>query len=379
MIDGCVRGGQILTADGELISGDIAWHDGRIAEPDRPAGRAQVELDGTGLLVLPGIVDLHGDAFERSLMPRPGVHFPVDLALDDTMSQLIAAGITTFFLSATDSWEPGLRSRETLRALVGALATLDRSVDVRLHVRHEVCMTEGHDELLGWIDDGEVALLSINDHTPTDTSTARLESAARSMARRVSCGQAELLDLMRDAVGRRPRGLEQVNELVAAAGRMGIVTASHDSSMAEHVDRDLARGVAIAEFPFTLELARRYRMHEITVLLGAPNLVRGGSHLGHIAVADAVAADAIDALCSDYHFPSLLQAPFHLWRSGTLPLGDAWALVASAPAAAAGLADRGRLAPGRRADIVVIDDPGCGPVRVTAVVAGGRVVHRGGS
>jgi len=155
------------------------------------------------------------------------------------------------------------------------------------------------------------------------------------------------------------------------------VTASHDSPDSAGLERDLRLGVSIAEFPFTVELARQYIDHGLDVVLGAPNLVRGRSHLGHLSVRAAVAAQAATMLCSDYHYPSLLRAPFTLVDLGICPLAEAWRLVSATPARAAGLTDRGRLEVGARADIVVVEPPSAdqGP-RVRSVVVDGRPVYR---
>lgn len=322
-------------------------------------------FDAGGALVLPGIVDVHGDAFERCLMPRSGVPVDVDLALADNDGQLLASGITTSFLSATDSWEPGLRSRDTLRTLVEGLNRRRGGPDVLLHVRHERCNTENLDELIGWIDGGQVALFSYNDHTTEKFSATQVQ--------RSGVSAEEFHELSALAVSRRELGLEQEKLLSAAADRAGCVTASHDASQEEHLDRDLNRGVGIAEFPLSIALAKQYQAENIPVLLGAPNLVRGASHIGNLSVRDALAADAGDLLCSDYHYPSLFQAPFVAAEEGLCSFADAWDLVSAGPAAAAGLTDRGRLEPGARADLIVVGSSPA-PARVELAVVGGERV-----
>jgi len=356
---GVIRGGRVVEADGSVGHRDLAWRDGRIvaagSEIDSIDGP---DLDAAGRWVLPGIVDLHGDAFERSLMPRPGVHVPIELALADNDSQLVSAGITTSFLSATDGWEPGLRSRATLTRLIDQLDTRRGSVDTRLHVRHEVCLTDGHAALLAWIEGGRIDLLSINDHTPDRAIDAGADRVSSVAVGRAGVTAAELSTLTIAAIGRRDEGRAQVEQLAAAARMTRVPVASHDALDERHLDHDVQLGVQIAEFPATLDLAAAYRRHNISVLLGAPNLVRGGSHLDNLDALDAIESGVVDALCSDYHYPSLVQAPFVLARRGVTDMATAWALVSSRPAAAAGLDDRGTLDAGQRADIVVIDDDG---------------------
>ena len=338
-----------------------------VAGPDADPGPATVS-DVDGRWILPGIIDVHGDAFERSVMPRAGVEIDLDVALADNANQLLAAGITTSYLSATDSWEPGLRSRETLRRLIDGLDRRRGGPDVLLHVRHERCNTAGHDELLALLARGRIAMLSFNDHTGHGP-------VGPVQAQRAGVDADTLTRIQSERTAQRQRGAEQERELAALARRVGCPTASHDPHRTEDVDRDLALGVAMAEFPMSIELAERYRAQDIPVLLGAPNLVRGGSHLGNLSVAEALTRGAGDLLCSDYHYPSLLQAPFLVARWGVAPFGDAWAMVSSTPAAVAGLDDRGRLAAGLRADLVVVDPGGEGPAVVEQVVVGGRMAR----
>ena len=166
-------------------------------------------------------------------------------------------------------------------------------------------------------------------------------------------------------------------EVAAAAA---CVTASHDADSEDDLVRDVRLGVAMAEFPTTIELARRYREQGIAVLLGAPNLVRGTSHLGNLSVRDAWAAGAGDLLCSDYHYPSLLAAPFCLVGCGLASFGSAWDAVSAVPARVAGLTDRGELRAGALADLLVVEPASSDPVRSPAVkraIVGGELAFVG--
>jgi alpha-D-ribose 1-methylphosphonate 5-triphosphate diphosphatase len=372
-------GGRVLRPDSdEPTEATVLVGGGRIKAVDDPTNGATVEggqafgdgvdvLDVTGRLVLPGIVDLHGDAFERCLLPRPGVPIGVDLALADNDAQLLAAGITTAYLSATDSWEPGLRSRETLRQLVDGLGRRTGGPDVRLHVRHERCNVDGHDELVGLLEARQIAMLSYNDHTNDDGDLSMTQ------LQRTGLSADDLGGLQAERARQRQVGADQERELAEVARRVGCPTASHDPDRKEHLQRDLDLGVAIAEFPTSIDLAAAYRNEGIPVLLGAPNLVRGGSHLGNLSVADALAAGVGDILCSDYHYPSLLQAPFVAAAGGVLAFGPAWRQVSTAPARAAGLDDRGRIETGQRADVVIVAPPADDrPAIVEYVLTGGH-------
>jgi alpha-D-ribose 1-methylphosphonate 5-triphosphate diphosphatase len=369
---GTVVRGTVLV-DGELVDGPVVWEDDTISSIGGTAGGERgLVIDAQGCLVLPGLVDLHGDAFERCLMPRPGVRLDASLAVQENTGHLVASGITTAFVSVTDSFEPGLRSRETLREIAMQLRSQrDASaIDQRLHVRHEVCHTADHGELLDWIADGTLHLLSINDHAPGSTPDAHRIRPSAVMLGRCGLSEADADRMLLDAADRRAHGLEQVAELVRCAHHSGTPVGSHDPATEADLERDRALAMDFAEFPMSLALAERYRAAAIDVVLGAPNVVRGGSHLGGLRAAAAVEQNAVDVLCSDYHYPSMVQAPFLL----PCPLPEAWGLVAGAAARVARLDDRGVLAAGLRADLVVVEPrTGDVPARVRAVVSGGRI------
>jgi alpha-D-ribose 1-methylphosphonate 5-triphosphate diphosphatase len=367
---GYIVGGRVLTGS-SLVDATLAWDGAEIASiGERIRGEDGVVIDARDCLVLPGIVDVHGDAFERCLMPRPGVRLHTSIAMAENAAHVVTSGITTSFVSVTDSFEPGLRSRATLREIAQTLSTHRTEVDMRLHVRHEVCQTTGHEELLDLIGGGAVDLLSINDHAPGGAADAHRQRASAVMLARTGTSAEVAEQVLDEAASRRPAGIAQVEELVQAAHDRGVAVGSHDPGDDEHLERDRALGMTFAEFPLSLPLAHGYRRSGIDVVLGAPNIVRGGSHLGGLSAADAVHQGAATVLCSDYHYPSLLHAPFLV----RCELPDAWAMVSAHPARLAGLTDRGELERGRRADIVVVEPPSGGvPASLRAVVTGGRI------
>jgi alpha-D-ribose 1-methylphosphonate 5-triphosphate diphosphatase len=367
-----VVGGSVLV-DGELHDVSVTL-DGAVIDDVGGSGREVGSvIDASGCLVLPAIVDVHGDAFERSLMPRPGVSFDVNLALADAASQLAACGVTTGYLAITDSFEPGLRSRATLRLLLDTVAAMPWPIDLRVHVRHEVCATNGHDELLGWLAEGRIDMLSINDHAPGSGPEAHVQTPGAVMLSRTGLGVDDAARVLIEAARRREEGHDQVAKLAAAAHEHGMPLGSHDPATLDDVERDRALGVGFAEFPLEVEVAHAYRAAGVAVVLGAPNVVRGGSHLGGFSAADAARAGAVDALCSDYHYPSMLHAPFRLVDSGH-SMADAWSLVSNRATAISGLTDRGTISPGARADLAIVEPPATSqPARVRALVCGGRV------
>lgn len=372
-----ITGARVLTPEG-WAEADVVVEGGHIAEiGTAPPGLARLEAAGT--LLLPGIVDLHGDAFERHMAPRPGVGFPVDLALASNDAALIANGITTFFYSITDGFEPGPRSRDTARDLVQAVHSLRPRMgcDARIHVRHERVATEGHAELSEWLEQGMVHLLSLNDHLPPLDDPVKRERYLSGLRRRVPMTEAEEGAFLESLQDRRALGHEQCRELAAMAHAHGVALASHDDRTAEDVALAQALGVSVAEFPITDSACRAHRAAGVHVMMGAPNAVRGGSHVGGLGVREAVGQGLVDVLVSDYHYPSLLHVPFLLAGLGILPLERAWGLVSANPAAAAGLDDRGVIAPGRRADLLLMrGDAGGLPLDLLATIVGGRAVLR---
>ena len=369
-----ISGGEVLSPEGGFERRDLAVADGRIAAA---AGGGEV-LDASGLLVLPGIVDIHGDAFERQIMPRPGVHFPLDVALLDTDRQMAANGITTAYHAVTWSWEPGLRGRDTLLALMAALEALEGRlvVDTRLHLRIETYNLGAMDELCGWLAAGRVDLLAFNDHFMEIYDQCRDAEKIGKYADRAGLAHDAFLGLLEEVRKGAPEVPAAVRRIAAAAEAAGVVRLAHDEESL--ADRSLYRslGALISEFPEIEEVAREAVDAGESVVFGAPNVLRGRSHADSPTAADMVRKGLCTVLASDYYYPALLLAPFRLAADGILPLEEAWALVSANPARAAGLTDRGTLAEGARADILLIDPSGPVP-RPAAVLAAGRLLRFG--
>ncbi len=363
-----IEGGQVLVG-GAFEERDIGIEDGRITSP----GRARRSLDARGLLVLPGIVDLHGDAFERQIQPRPGVNFPMDVALAETEAQLLANGVTTAFHGVTLSWEPGLRSAATWSALLDGLdaARARSACDMRVHLRWEAFNLDALDMALADVAARRVHLVAFNDHTPSILRRVGDPATAVKYSERAGMAVAEFRALAERVGGQAAEVPAAMRRIAAAARLAGLPMASHDDDAVAGRDAFRALGARICEFPVGEDVARAARAAEDWVAMGSPNVLRGGSHLGWASAAAMAEAGLCRVLTSDYYYPALVQAPFVLARRGVLDLAAAWALVSTNPAEAAGLADRGTLAPGMRADAVVVQ-PGTLP-RVVATIANGRL------
>jgi alpha-D-ribose 1-methylphosphonate 5-triphosphate diphosphatase len=331
--------------------------------------------DARSLLVLPGIVDLHGDAFERQVMPRPGVFFADEIALFDTDRQLVANGITTAFHALTWSWEPGLRSTARATAFVDSLERLrpQLACDTRLHLRWETFNLDALALAETWLAAGRVDLFAFNDHTTGLLRAARGPAHMAKTVERTGLKAADFEDLLA-RVGELAADVSTANAQLASIARSANVPlASHDdlSPACRATFRDL--GCRISEFPVTRETAQAARDNGDHVMMGAPNVVRGGSHLSLVSAESLVRAGLCDVLASDYYYPALLQAAWRLAGS-TAEIAAFWPLVSRNPALAVGLADRGNLSPGARADFIAVD-VGSGVPRVAATFVGGRLVY----
>jgi alpha-D-ribose 1-methylphosphonate 5-triphosphate diphosphatase len=371
-----IQGGKALI-DGEFIETSL-----RIAERDidtvgSEATRASLYIDARGLKVLPGIVDLHGDAFERQMMPRAGVDFPIDVALADSDRQAISNGITTVFHATTWSWEPGLRSGDNARALLEAIEALrpQLAADTRFHLRHETYNLDAESEIAPWLAEGRVDLFAFNDHMDGTVADLAKPRKRNRMVERTGLSNEEFDRLVERVLSRASDVPASITRLAAAARAANVRMLSHDDNSPAMRKSFREQGVSIAEFPVNEETARAAASAGDFIVFGAPNVVRGGSHTGWTKASDMIAKGLCSVLASDYYYPAQLLAAFRLVADGVLPLAEAWSLISAAPARAANLDDRGVLAEGRRADILVVDDKVPLRPRIVAVVAAGRLVH----
>jgi alpha-D-ribose 1-methylphosphonate 5-triphosphate diphosphatase len=366
-----LTGGDVLLADGVASPQDLILDDGVVAVVGDGAGGGRT-LDARGLLVLPGIVDIHGDAFERQMQPRPGVGFAAPIALADTQAQLLANGITTAFHGVTLSWEPGLRSVEAWRGLLDALSAGSWTCDMRVHLRWEAYNLDALPTAIDDIAAGRVHLLAFNDHTPAILARVADTITGAKYSERAGISLEAFRRLADRIGGYGPAVPEALERIGAAARAAGIPMASHDDATIATRDGFRARGARICEFPVEKSVGEAARLAGDWVVMGSPNVVRGGSHLGWASAALLAEEGICNVLSSDYYYPAMLRAAFILADRGVLEFGQAWSLISANPAAAAGLDDRGVIAPGKRADIVVVDPA---TRRAVATIEVGRLAY----
>ncbi|MDB5524725.1 MAG: amidohydrolase family protein [Rhizobium sp.] len=371
-----IQGGRTLTDRG-LATSDLSVVGGLFTEVR--AADAQV-IDADGLLVLPGIVDIHGDGFERQIMPRPGVHFDTGLALKDTDRQLVANGITTAFHGVTVSWEPGLRSLEAAKQLIGVLCGIRDSLacDTRLHLRWETFALDQMAQVMEWLSLSPPPIIALNDHTTGSVLKGTIARKIGQMAERSGLSREDYMTLLDRIWSRRDDVATAIETMASAAKANGNVLLAHDEASPEERRYFRALGAEASEFPLTLETAKAARQMGEDVILGAPNVVRGGSHNGALNAADAIRDGLCTVLTSDYHYPSPLHAAFKLSSPGASDFPMVWNLVSANPARVAGLDDRGSLNIGRRADVILVD--ACDPAHphVVATMVQGKIVYSSG-
>lgn len=348
----------MLVLPGETLRGSLRVTGGTIAAIDSGAAVPTGAVDCGGDYVAPGLIELHTDNLERHIQPRPRVDWPHAAAIMAHDAELAGAGITTVF----DAMRVGSIPSGTGRYLKYARGLASELLELRaaealkishfLHLRAEVCSETLLEELAEFGTDDRVGLVSLMDHTPGQRQfrdLAKFEAYVKgkhAMSEDDFRRHVAQLTALRGKVG-------DAHEIgaVAQARRFGAVLASHDDTTGAQVETSAGYGIRLAEFPTTIAAARACRAHGIAVMMGAPNLVRGGSHSGNVAAAELAESDLLDIVSSDYVPSALLYA--------AVRLGQVWgdmarglSTVTEAPARAVKLEDRGTLAPGKRADLI---------------------------
>lgn len=355
---------RVVTAD-QIFTGTVVLRDGLISEVEHGVSQLPQAQNLGGDYLLPGLVELHTDNLEKHLSPRPGVDWPSASAVMSHDAQIIAAGITTVFdaLSIGDVNPKGKRMQQ-LPGMVEAIAKANAAdmtrAEHRLHLRCEVCHPDTLSVFRDLVEQPLVQLVSVMDHSPGQRQFA-LESKYREYYMGKYHLSSEQMDefIVEQVANSKIYSDRYRRAIVDICLARGLSVASHDDATVEHVEESAAYGMSIAEFPTTLEAAHACRRLGMGVLMGAPNIVRGGSHSGNIAAATLAKEGLLDILSSDYYPASLLQAAFVLGAQldegqqvAGSGLAKAMTTVSLAPARSAGLQDRGEIRVGLRADLI---------------------------
>jgi alpha-D-ribose 1-methylphosphonate 5-triphosphate diphosphatase len=356
---------ETILANAEIVlpdrvaRGSVTLAGGQIVEIAEGAAVRPGVVDCGGDYLAPGLIELHTDNLERHMQPRPGVHWPQRAAVIAHDAELAGTGITTVFDALrVGSVVSDRKSRygKYARDVLTQILALRRAGQLRIshfvHLRAEICSETLLDELAEFTPEDRIGLVSLMDHTPGQRQFRDLTKLEDYLRGKFSMGAADIAAHFEHLRAIKAEfGAAHEHGAVAHAARLGAVLASHDDTSAEDVEASAAHGVKVAEFPTTEEAALASRANGIAVMMGAPNLLRGGSHSGNVAASVLADQGLLDILSSDYAPAALLMAAVRLGLEHQ-DLAMGLRSVTTAPADAIGLADRGRIAPGARADLI---------------------------
>ncbi|MEA3468732.1 MAG: alpha-D-ribose 1-methylphosphonate 5-triphosphate diphosphatase [Thermodesulfobacteriota bacterium] len=352
---------RLVLPDEILENSSLLLEDGVIREIAPESGLGAKEIDLAGKILMPGMIDLHCDALEKEVEPRPNVHFPFNYGCAQADKRNAAAGITTVFHSLSFAGEElGVRNNEMAATLVKAMHDWRPHglVDNRIHCRYEITNEAALPVVSDLLDNKMAHLVSLMDHTPGQGQFKDMAGYRSYLAKTYKKDEKELDRLMEEKLLGSEGAYHRIQTLAECAHRNGIAIASHDDDSPERIATMRKIGANISEFPITLEAAAAAQRAGMATVFGAPNILRGKSQAGSMRAIDAIHADVADCLCADYAPAALIVSVFCVPEQSTLNLAEAVRLVTSNPAQAAGLKDRGEIKEGKRADLIAVDQPG---------------------
>ena len=347
-----------IVLESDVIHGTVVLREGQIIDVAEGGSTVSDAQDFEGDLLMPGLIELHTDNLERHLEPRPKVDWPHQAAILAHDGELASVGITTVFdalrVGSIPSDDAGYEkyARSVASEIMEMRARGALRINHYLHLRAEVCSATLVEELAEFGPDDRVGLVSLMDHTPGQRQFRDVSKLKDYVQRKRGMTDAQFDDHVTRLKDLRDTfGAAHEAAAVAEARRFGAVLASHDDTTAEHVATSRDHGVRVAEFPTTVEAAQACKLAGIAVMMGAPNLIRGGSHSGNVAAHELAELGYLDIVSSDY-VPSALMSSAFLLADVWDDLPRAIATVTATPARAAGLTDRGVIAIGHHADLV---------------------------
>jgi alpha-D-ribose 1-methylphosphonate 5-triphosphate diphosphatase len=378
-----INNAQVITPDGIIAGGSVWIEDGLIRQVGTvtdPMARGGQLIDAGGDYVMPGIIDIHTDAMDMEIVPRPGADIPIEVAFRELERKMCTCGITTVFHSlhlgytGAENFMRSNYTRANVFSAVHAAAQRPALIRNKIHLRFELTGVHAYDQCIALMSDGLVDLLSVMDHTPGQGQLSKEQFRKFMLAK----GKSEE-DFDREYQQRltwpRIEG-DRLEAMVAAAIASDIPVASHDDDTIEKVDSMLALGVTICEFPINLETARYAMKMGMHVAGGASNILRGGSLSGNMDMTEGVLEGAVDVLCSDYYPASILHSLFKLHREKGIALHEAVNLATLNAAGSAGLdATLGSLETGKEADLIVVKMQDGLPMVTNSIVKGNLVLQ----
>ena len=383
-----IRNGKIVTPDTVLEQHAVVIEEDRIKEivPDGPGlqeesqcgqdGRCGQDgqygqdnpvqyMDAHGGYIMPGFIDVHSDKIEQFILPRPTAQIDYGLAMAECERELVGLGVTTVYHSFSlyrDEFfgKSPLRTKESVKAmasLVKEMSGRDRLIHHRFHLRLEIDNFEGYEIAKSMIEENLVHEISFMDHTPGQGQYQDLavyqEQIEKYQGKEVREGSFESILEYHKSKDRMT--LEQIKDLAAMARDKGITTASHDDDCPGKLKVNQEIGVVISEFPITIDIARQARSQGFHTVVGAPNVLLGGSHSGNMSAAEAIADGSADIICSDYFPQAILHSLFIMNQDYGVDLPEVVKKATLNPAIAMGTqADYGSVEPGKKADLLVV-------------------------
>ncbi len=385
----CLTNARIILEDTILENGSLIIENGIISAVNpEPLNQKHVVDDGSaepidvidlqGQILMPGMIDLHCDALEKEVEPRPNVHFPLDFACAQADKRNASAGITTVYHSLSFANEElGVRNNQFAAEIARAVHQWSPHglVDNRVHCRYEITDETGVPILKELLEEGSTHLISMMDHTPGQGQFKNMAAYRDYLTRTYKKTADEVDTIVEKKIEAASGAFDRMQELAEAAHAAGISVASHDDDSAERVATMHSIGADISEFPITLEAAQAAKEVGMSTIFGAPNILRGKSQSGSMKAIEAIHEGVADCLCADYTPAALIVAVMRDPELSDLDLPSAVRLVTTNPAKAAKLDDRGKIAVGKRADLIAVGEPG-GLPQVTDVWVNGHSAFR---
>ncbi|MBS3679895.1 phosphonate metabolism protein PhnM [Ornithinibacillus massiliensis] len=354
-----------------------------ILESDIEYGSDKKFIDAKGGYISPGFIDIHSDYIETIVSPRPTSIMDVNMSLREAEKNLISHGITTIFHSLSFYQEDifshkPMRYPENVQRLVDAIdrtATQPHLIRHRLHARFEIDNMDGVENLIQNIKQDKVHLLSFMDHTPGQGQYRDLEVFRHTIKGYRNVSDDEVDVIIAERKSRASLSLREISEIARIAIDNGIAIASHDDDHIDKLELVQSFGTTISEFPITLEVAKKAKELGLRTLVGAPNVLLGGSHSGNLSAIEAIQHQFVDILCSDYYPSALLHAIFELHEKHNNKLHDMFNMVTINPAKAVHLGqDLGSIHPGKKADLLIIERMEDGYPMLTMTMVNGQVI-----
>lgn len=356
--------GTVLTPEGLRKDHELVVCGGQITGIRPQKEESRTERGPEELLIAPGLIDIHSDMIEHLIQPRSTAMLDMDMALEEAEKQLAACGITTIFHSVSmfrkGSWDASrIRTAEKVQELAEKIVGMRKRphlIHNRYHLRYEIDNLECYGLVHQMLDRGLVQLLSLMDHRPLQGQYRDLNIYRRHLpGEGKDLRDGEFDALIRRELEKPVADQEQLAKMTGKARALGISVSSHDDDCPEKIKINKSLGVRISEFPITMETALEAKGAGMYTLLGAPNILQGGSHSGNLSAELAVREGCADILCSDYYPQALLRSVLYLWEKAILPPQKAWELASLNPAKAVGIGDRtGSLEVGKQADFLVL-------------------------